>query len=140
MTSIRRVDGAKSLDTLKRLHRIVLPADRLPDFKKGWWWIATDADDAPVAFAGMYPSQRWCDAMYLCRSGVLPRAQGKGLQLQLIRARERFARLNGANWLLSDTRDNPASANSLIKADFRIYTPTAPWSFRTAIYWRKRIA
>lgn len=139
MAAIRRVDGTRCIETLESLHRAILPSDQLPDFDKGWWWIATN-DGKPVAFAGMHPSTQWWDTLYLCRSGVLPLAQGKGLQLRLIKARERHAKTLGKTWLITDTRENPASANSLIKADFRLYEPAAPWSFRTALYWRKRIA
>lgn len=135
--SIRRV-GEGHIDVLRRLHRDTLPGDRFPNFKHGWWWLAW-LDDEAVGFAGMNPSARWADAMYLSRAGVLPKARGRGIQRRLIRAREQFARTHGMRWLISDTRNNPASANSLIRAGFLTYEPAKPWGFRTATYWRKRI-
>ena len=44
-----------------------------------------------------------------------------------------------SNWIITDTTDNPASSNSLINAGFKIYTPSAPWSFKHAIYWKYKI-
>lgn len=137
MISIRRA-GDEHIDVLRRLHREALPTDRFPNFRHGWWWIAY-RDGEPVGFAGMTPSARWADAMYFARAGVLPCARGLGLQRRLITARERFARSHGMRWLISDTRENPHSANNLIRAGFLTYLPSKPWGFRTATYWRKKL-
>jgi len=133
---IRRVSGAD--DALLRLQRRALPQDEPISTKVGWWWLAMDGDD-PVAFAGSYQSSRWLDAIYLCRAGVLASHRGQGLQKRLIKAREQHARSIGMNWLITDTTDNPASANSLIGCGFRLYEPAAPWAGPTSLYWRKRL-
>jgi hypothetical protein len=51
----------------------------------------------------------------------------------------RKARELGWNWVITDTTDNPASANSLINAGFKIYTPSSPWSYKHSIYWKYKI-
>lgn len=107
-------------------------------FKQGHWWIVYLGNFA-VGFAGMVPSKRWGDAVYFCRSGVHPDYRGRGIQKRLIRARLAKARKLGMNWAITDTRRNPASANSLISEGFRMYQPALPWSFKDACYWRKKL-
>lgn len=134
---IRRVDPKSHSQTITHLHRLSFPNDKVCALA-GSWWIAYDAGQ-PVAFAGMNPSARWCDAVYLSRCGVIPSHRGRGLQGRLITVRERSARKAGANWLITDTRANPQSSNNLIKAGFLLYEPAAPWGFRDALYWRRRL-
>jgi GNAT superfamily N-acetyltransferase len=115
-----------------------LTGDEPYDVNEGYWWIAYDGE-MPIGFAGLVQSSRWYDTGYLCRSGVLRSHRGKGLQKRLLRVREMKARRLGWNWLISDTYQNPPSANSLIKCGFQTFTPSRPWSFDAAIYWRKKL-
>jgi hypothetical protein len=62
-----------------------------------------------------------------------------GLQKRLIRVRERMARELGWAWLITDTFQNPPSANSLISCGFKNFAPTKPWGFAGANYWRKKL-
>jgi hypothetical protein len=39
--------------------------------------------------------------------------------------------------IITDTSDNPSSANNLIACGYRIYRPTEPWGFNHTIYWTK---
>jgi hypothetical protein len=39
--------------------------------------------------------------------------------------------------IITDTSDNPSSANNLIACGYRIYRPTDPWGFNHTIYWTK---
>ena len=64
---------------------------------------------------------------------------GHGLQLRLINARLRKAKELGWAWCITDTTDNPASANSLINAGFKLYTPANPWGFARALYWKRKL-
>jgi len=121
------------------LQKKILPSDTIFRPDRGHWWIAYAEDDKPVAFAGLVRSARWTDTGYLCRAGVLDEYTGNGLQKRLILARIKQARKLGWNWLISDTTNNPPSANSLINAGFKIYKPGSPWSFRNAIYWRYKV-
>ena len=136
---LREVSGNANLHgVLSRLHRRVLPLDDLPDFSFGWWWLATCRGD-PVAFAGMVPVKSWNATMYLKRAGVIPEFRGRGLQRRLIHARCAKARRLGAERVITDTTDNPASSNNLIACGFRMYTPTSPWAYSNTCYWIKTL-
>lgn len=135
--SLRQLPQAeKSSALLRRLQLEILPTDVPASTDKGWWWVALQGG-LPVGFAGLTRSQRWSDTGYLCRAGVVYTARGKGLQKRLIRVREAKARQLGWNWLITDTTDNPASANSLIACGFKMFIPSKPWGNPTACYWRK---
>jgi GNAT superfamily N-acetyltransferase len=121
------------------LQKKILPSDNIYKPDRGHWWIAYAEDEKPVGFAGLVRSIKWTDTGYLCRAGVLDGYTGHGLQKRLILARIKQARKLGWNWCITDTTDNPASANSLINAGFKIYTPGQPWSFRNAIYWKYKV-
>lgn len=137
---LRAVDGKSKLiqELLYVLQLEILPQDKPAKTDKGWWWILYDGQ-YPVAFCGMYPSSTWGNTGYLCRAGVLKNWRGKGLQKRLIRVRERKARKLGWTHLVTDTYDNPASANSLIGCGYRSYLPRNPWGADGVAYWIKRL-
>lgn len=137
---IRNVDPSnlQTATTLTYLQKKCLPYDEPYDTSQGWWWIAYD-EGKPVAFAGLVRSISWSDCGYLCRAGVLAPYRGKGIQKRLIAVRTTKAKKLGYKWLISDTRDNHPSANSLAKVGFRMFTPTNPWGYNDTLYWRKRL-
>ena len=134
------VDGLEYFDELAEMHKACFPIEEMPPFDHGEWWIVYDKNKDPAAFAGIKPSYQWLDTGYLCRAGVLSHHRGQGLQRRLIRKRIRRARELGWKWLVTDTNENTISANNLIECGFRMYTPSSPWSFKTACYWRLKIA
>lgn len=119
-----------------RLHKECFPSDVRPPIGFGWWWLIY-CDGEPAGFAGMIPSKRWLNCGYFCRAGILPEHRGKKLQRRLIRVRMAMAKKVGMYAVLSDTRDNPSSANNLIECGFRMYTPKYPWGYTNTSYWRK---
>jgi GNAT superfamily N-acetyltransferase len=138
---IKRVN-LRSLETqitLSALQELCLPYDKPHKTNSGWWWIATSDDNEPIGFAGLVPSTRWSDTGYLCRAGVVPNARGKGLQKNFIRLRARQALTNGYRWLITDTYENPASANSLISVGFKMFEPSVPWGAKGTLYWRLKL-
>ena len=139
--TVRKVDiRVPSVQTtLTFLQKKILPEDIPYKTDRGHWWIAYAEDGKPVGFAGIVRSTRWTDTGYLCRAGVLDGFTGHGLQKRLIDARLRQAKKLGWNWCITDTTDNPASSNSLISCGFKIYTPSNPWSFKNAIYWKCKV-
>ena len=135
---IREVDSAINYELLNRLQKQCLPNDTIYNVLTGHWWIAYD-NNVPIAFAGMVRSNRWLDAGYLCRSGVITQYRGKGIQKKLVAVREKKAKKLHWNWLITDTYHNPASSNSLINAGFKLFDPSEPWGANGTLYWRKRI-
>src|ERR1700744_2824472 len=131
MYRIREVDGLDEevVETLAELQRLrFFDSARIPEFDHGHWWLAFQ-DASPIAFAGVVPSTRACNAGYFARVGVLRKHRGAGLQLRLMRAMEARARHNGWSRVVSDTTDNLASANNFIRAGYRLYRPQAPWAW-----------
>jgi len=125
--------------TLLFLQKKILTEDIPYQPDRGHWWIAYAEGGKPVGFAGLVRSTRWTDTGYLCRAGVMNGFTGHGLQKRLISVRIRKAKELGWNWLITDTTNNPASSNSLISCGFKIYEPSAPWSFKNAIYWKYKV-
>lgn len=140
MFSVRRVDGSQETQAalLRWLQLETLGGDDPLTTDQGWWWIAYHLDQ-PVGFCGLRRSAQWADTGYLCRAGVLKQFRGKGLQKRLIRVRERHAKRLKLNWLITDTYNNPQSANSIISCGFKMFTPSKPWGADETCYWRKKL-
>lgn len=110
-------------------------------YARGDWWVVTE-DKSPeiIGFAGLTKSPYSEHFGYLKRSGVLPAHRGHGLQRRLIRVREGRARKLGWSHIITDTTDNPASANTLIRAGYRLFRPRHPWGpLDETLYWKKTI-
>jgi len=137
----REVDGSEEdiAEELQVLNFLTFGAGSSSiDPSQGYWWLAyRDQSSAPVAFAGLIPSTYVKNAGYFCRVGVLEPHRGNNLQSRLMARIEAKARLCGWKQIISDTTDNPASANNFIKRGWRIYSPPVWWAFSTSIYWRK---
>jgi GNAT superfamily N-acetyltransferase len=136
---IRRVDGPANADDIYRLQALCLPEDTPAVVEKGEWWLAYDGEDA-IGFACLARSQSKPNHGYLARAGVAPSHRGLGLQKRLIRVRLARAKAHGWDGCVSDTRDNPASANSLIACGFRCYEPATAYGYDNTIYWRVAFA
>jgi hypothetical protein len=141
MYRIREIDGQDDdiADTLTELHRLTFfNGACVPEFEHGHWWLAFH-ENMPVAFAGVVPSTRACNAGYFCRVGVLKKHFGNGLQRRLMRSMEARVRRNGWSCVISDTTDNHISANNFIQGGYRLYQPRLPWAWPNTLYWRKFI-
>ena len=144
MYRIRRVDGNDDeiADTLKWMHTVCF-GDSAPQIEPDlwFWWIAYLGRE-PCAFASMCEARATPNLGYLSRSGVFREHRGHGLQYRLIRVREALARKFGWTAMITDTTNNPASSNTLIKAGYRLYQPKHPWAFNCdmgqhSLYWEK---
>lgn len=138
---IQEVDGSDPATSLE-LHRLHYATfgDRAPviDTEEGYWWLAYAGDKA-VAFAGLSASYVKQGRGYLTRSGVLEEHRGHGLQVRLIRAREAKAKRLKWTEVVTDTTDNIPSANSLIRAGYRLFWPSNVWAFEHSLYWIKNV-
>ena len=139
---IRSVDISKIYwrNILCGLQLECLPYDEIFPTHEGWWFVAFERKAGAVGFAGMVRSARWSDCMYLCRSGVKDDHRGHGLQKRLIRSRLNQARKMGMNWAVTETYENPPSANSLISCGFKLYEPSHPWAGDNCLYWRCQVS
>lgn len=138
---IREVDSQDEeiAEILDELHRATfLDSAPVPAFDDGHWWLAFSGS-VPVAFAGLVRSTQVPNAGYLCRVGVLNKHRGRSLQLRLLRAADRRAKMSGWHSIVSDTTDNVSSANNFIRAGYRLYRPRLPWGWPRTLYWRKPV-
>jgi GNAT superfamily N-acetyltransferase len=141
MYRIRIVDASDDdvADTLSDLHQLTFfDTAPIPQFGLGAWWLAYHDDDA-VAFAGVVPSTYARNSGYFSRVGVMQRHWGRGLQLRLMRAVEARGRRSGWDSIVSDTTNNPVSANNFIQAGYRLYEPEEPWAWSHTLYWRRSL-
>ncbi|MCA1375283.1 MULTISPECIES: GNAT family N-acetyltransferase [unclassified Bradyrhizobium] len=139
MYRIRIVDASDDdvAETLSDLHRLTFfDAAAMPTFDLGAWWLAYHDEEA-VAFAGIVPSTHVRNGGYFSRVGVLQRHWGRGLQRRLMRVVEARGRRIGWDSIVSDTTDNPVSANNFIQSGYRLFEPETPWAWAHTLYWRK---
>ncbi len=136
--TVHKVNGTTEAKVITAMHRVCFPRCAVYDIEPAHWWLAYDPEDTPGAFAGLHVGVKEAGA-YLCRAGVLPKHRGHGLQLRLIKVRERLARSMGLGFLITDTICNPVSANHLIDCGFRLFDPITPWGCEGSLYWRKTL-
>lgn len=71
---------------------------------------------------------------------MLEAHRGRGLQLRMIRVREQHAKKLGWSYVITDTTDNPPSANTLIRAGYKLFKPRHPWGpLDETLYWKRTI-
>lgn len=140
---IRKVsmDHAGVRENLAAMHDVCFPGFDQVEPWGDWWFVYEHTSPNPVAFAGLWKSQRTEGAGYLSRAGVMPGARGHGLQRRLIKVREAEARKKRWTVLFSDTfPGNAASLNNLFACGFRAFVPSELWCGGDWIYLRKIIA
>jgi GNAT superfamily N-acetyltransferase len=137
-------------EELTTLHDLTFfdPAIRA-DFERGYWWLLYEKPllstryaaivPNPVGFCGLTITPADKTTGYLKRAGVLKAFRGQNLQRRMITTRERKARRLGLTRMVTDTTDNPPSANALIRAGYKIFEPETKWAFKHSIYWRKTL-
>jgi GNAT superfamily N-acetyltransferase len=139
---IAEVDGTDEeiADTLRELHDEIF-LDSAPQIipESGYWWLCYAIDEGRelAGFCGLTPTYADASIGYLKRAGVRRGHRGQGLQKRFVRVREAKARKLCMRSIVTDTSDNPSSANNLIKCGYRIYCPENPWGFNHTIYWSK---
>jgi GNAT superfamily N-acetyltransferase len=142
---IREVDTSDEdvVDTIRDLHDEIFgstaPQLTDADIERGSWWLAFAANERRdiAGFCGLTGAYGDPTLGYLKRAGVTMAHRGQGLQRRFVRVRETKARKYGMRSIITDTTDNPSSANNLIACGYRIYRPVEPWGFSHTIYWTK---
>ena len=114
------------LQTVKALHMILFPNDEFD--LKGQLWLAHDETGTPVGFCAAR-KLRGENGVFLNRAGVLPCANGQGLQKRMIRARIQWAKSIDADYAITYVlHHNHASIVNLLKAGFRFSEPAWKWA------------
>ena len=139
MFKIRRATPDDTLD-MHDMMQVCFEGNAVKDVTEHTWWIARDLDEEPAGFACLAKSLTQEHGGYLAYAGVMPKYRGQGLQKRLIRVRAREAKHLGYTVLVTDTCDNPPSANSLIACGFRMYDPASPWALANSVYWKRKLA
>ena len=138
--AIRMVEFDDYEQEIKEAKERLLPEGALYD---SWWWGAFFKKGRslgdPVGFGGMCSSHSFRNVAYLSFCAVEPEFRGLAIQRRLIRARTRYAKRMGYEFVVTDTCMNPASANNLIACGFRMYTPQNPWGLYRSVYWKKEL-
>lgn len=136
---IRQVNAAdaKYAAIVADLHSKLFPNIQFPVPHWGHWWVAFDANGAPVGFAQLVQSHFYPTCGYFARVGVLEQARGQGLQRRFMKLAERQAVANGWNLMVSDTTKVPFSAANFEKLGWVKFLPADPWGKKHTIYWRK---
>lgn len=139
---IKEVDASDEdiAETIRDLHDEIFGSTAPQvDPERGHWWLAfaTDASRDIAGFCGLTSTYGDPTLGYLKRAGVTLPHRGQGLQRRFVRVREAKARKLGMRSIITDTSDNPSSANNLIACGYRIYRPEEPWGFNHTIYWTK---
>lgn len=131
-----KIRACSDISIIKKLQKECLPdcPYYLSDTCKWWvvWYWET-----PVGFYGWEPMEDHCKTVYICRCGVLEKHRGLRLQKRMTRIALICAKLNGYLRAVTDTRQNPPSANSFISSGFKTFEPKKPWAFKDSIYWFK---
>ena len=133
-----RTDNTRLVESLDGL---IFPDDEPPEWDAAWLVVPTTPpeDPEPVGFctARKIPGE---PGAFLSRAGLLQCARGQGLQRRMIRVRERWARAEDLEYILTYTRpDNYPSIMSLIRCGYRLYTPARYWGGSSSLYFVKAL-
>jgi GNAT superfamily N-acetyltransferase len=142
--SICEVDGyepaiAAQLHAFNQLAPDLFPELKPHHLENGFWWFVY-LNENNVAFGGLVPFEPFPKTGYLKRAYVLPDHRGNNLQSRLLTLREQKARDLKWTHLVSEcSGSNAASANSFIRAGYRVCEPEQPWGKPGDIYWIKEL-
>lgn len=132
-----RLVAQTDLGDVARLDRRCFAGTPPPRWDGPVWWVGRRPDGRAVAYAGL---RRRGFVWELCRAGVALEARGEGLQLRLIRARERYVRARGGGRIVTYTaRRNLPSARNLIRAGYTLYLPRVEWGLPGSLYFSKLV-
>jgi len=108
------------------------------DWIDSTWWVGY-ISGKPVCYCGIKKITEQ-DYGYMIRAGVMPEAQGCGIQKKMINRRLEYAKDMGWSHVITDTtHDNYASINSLIGVGFKVYQPGECWANEYSLYWIKSL-
>ena len=119
---LRRTDDE---ELVRALHTLCLPGDEWHESTA--MWALWDGPTA-VGFCSVYALSKE-NGVFMARSGLFSSARGHGLQVRMLRARERWARGAGHEFAVTYTSyDNHPSIVNLLRCGYQFYDPENPWA------------
>lgn len=132
-----RIKRTQDIVTVFRLHWELFPGDLWEYNGETACWLMYD-DDEPIGFATADLIDG--DTVFLSRAGVVPGSQGNGLQKKLIRVREKWAKKQGASFLITyTTLQNYPTLINLLRTGYKFYSPEYPWVGNDVHYYIKEL-
>lgn len=123
-------------DLIKNLHTHTFPSDEYYKHNGNYYWIIRNDLDQPAGFC--IATDIGSKILFLSRAGILKPFRGWGLHIKLIQVRERFAKTNGFDSIITyTTKDNYASFCNLIKRGFKLYDPDWEYAGSNVFYFMK---
>lgn len=115
------------------LNEEIFPEDKLTLDEKTVAWVVMDDKGQYVAFC---TARKLINGiLYMDRGGVMPKFRKQGIHRKLITARERFAKKHGYDKVITYVmKDNYASLFTLVRCDYKMYTPEYKYAGENVIY------
>lgn len=131
-----KIRQTQDFGLILELNNRIFPEDKLDLDEKTVAWIIYDSDNKPAAFC---TARRLSHGiLYMDRAGVLSAHQKKGLHRKLIKARENYAKRNNYKKLITYVlKTNYASLFTLVRCDFKMYTPGYAYAGKEVLYLMK---
>jgi GNAT superfamily N-acetyltransferase len=122
------VDGSLAAEVLHSLNALdpSFPPLRSEHLELGFWWLLKSGEGVLCGFAGITPMEPFLGVGYCKRAYVSPDHRGRGLQLEMLKAREAKARELGWHQLVAETTSIYAARN-FERAGFSICEPEQCW-------------
>lgn len=128
-----KLKRSEDWEKIKALHTLIFVDDDYEEADAGW--ILWDQHECPVGFctARLLTFE---NGVFLTRAGILPGVRGRNLQRRMIHARERWAREQGREFVITYTsHDNYPSISNLLKAGYRFHSPEDAWAGREEMHY-----
>lgn len=124
---------------VKEIHKACFPYDQFYDHEGNHYWIAyIKHNHEPIGFC--IGTDIGDKTMFLSRAGILLKWRGNGLHRRLIKVRERFAKKNNFECIITYVKsNNPESFSSIIKLRYEAYEPECKYGTTNSIYFKKSL-
>lgn len=128
-----KVRMTTDMSLIETINDEIFPADKLHIDEKTVAWIVYTEDGKPAAFCTA--RKLTYGILYMDRGGVYLKYRKHGIHRKLIKAREQFAKRNGYHKVITYVmKDNYASLFTLVRCDYRMYTPEYLYAGSNVIY------
>lgn len=112
-------------ELVRALHTLCLPGDAWHEATA--MWALWDGPTA-IGFCTVHSLSNE-NGVFMARSGIFESARGHGLQVRMLRARERWAREAGREFAVTYTAyENHPSIVNLLRCGYQFYEPAEAWA------------